>query len=77
MTSRLPNVVTTMQTDIRTAIKTVSTMPKGAGQQEGPQSWIVTPSPSCCPAPVTMASVMFWQRCEPSESSDPLPRPRI
>ena len=46
MTKRLPKVVMTMQTAMETAMRTVRSMPNGAGQQEGPQSWMVTPSPS-------------------------------
>ena len=34
-----------MQTAMLTAMRTVRSMPKGAGQQAGPQSWTVTPSP--------------------------------
>ena len=39
MTSKFPKVVTTMQTAMETAMRTVRNIPKGAGQQEGPQSW--------------------------------------
>ena len=35
----------TMQTAMLTAMSTVRSIPKGAGQQAGPQSWTVTPSP--------------------------------
>ena len=35
----------TMQTAMLTAMRTVRTIPKGAGQQAGPQSCTVTPSP--------------------------------
>lgn len=38
ITRRLPNVVMTIQTAIETAMSTVSTMPNGAGQHDGPQS---------------------------------------
>ena len=34
-----------MQTAMLTAMRTVRTIPKGAGQQAGPQSCTVTPSP--------------------------------
>ena len=46
MTKRLPKVVMTMQTAMETAMRTVRSIPNGAGQQDGPQSWMVTPSPS-------------------------------
>ena len=35
----------TIQTAMLTAMRTVRTIPKGAGQQAGPQSCTVTPSP--------------------------------
>ena len=38
-------MVMTMQTAMLTAINTVSSIPNGAGQHEGPQSCTVTPSP--------------------------------
>ena len=53
MTNRLPKVVITIQTAMDTAINTVNNIPNGAGQQLGPQSWIVTPSPP--PVTVTLA----------------------
>ena len=45
MTRRLPKVVMTIQTAMLTAMRTVRIIPKGAGQQAGPQSCTVTPSP--------------------------------
>ena len=59
MTRRLPKVVMTMQTAMLTAMRTVRIMPKGAGQQAGPQSWTVTPSPGLEELPHTGPRLEF------------------